>query len=118
MRKSPKFIDKKLNITTIKLNNNTSFLIYNSSMNNTEFNDTESFKQWARSNHKIGRFFNTNLISENFHLTKNPYSPHIVTLSDGNMYIISHTDKTVSIIDAKTSRMSQPTTKELISVLK
>ena len=86
-------------------------------MESKQFNNREEFKEWARQNHTIGRFLNTNLISENFHLTNNPYSPHLVTLADGNIYLISHTDGTVSIIDAKTSRMSKPQSKQLVSML-
>lgn len=47
-----------------------------------EFQNSKDFKKWARRNHVVGRELNANLISQNFHLTHNPYSPHIVTLSD------------------------------------
>ena len=86
-------------------------------METKEFQNSKDFKKWARRNHILWREWNANLISHNFHLTNNPYSPHIVTLSDWNQYLISHTDGTVSIIDAKSSKMTQPQSKEILSIL-
>ncbi len=77
----------------------------------------EDFRIWSQNNHKVGRNFNSDLITKNFHYTNNPYSPHIITLKDGNMYAISSQDGTVSIIDAKTSKMSNIKSADIISIL-
>lgn len=64
----------------------------------------ELYKKYEKQ-YNILRPLNNDLISYNFHNSQNPYSPHAVYDSKWELFYIL--DNTVSIIDAKTARITE-----------
>lgn len=83
-----------------------------------KFTSWQEFDQWSKIKHNIVRELNTEIISNNFYFTNDAYSPHFVVLEDGEIYLISSKDNSVSIIDVKTARMSWKSRERLHKALK